>query len=221
MASVVVATIEAIDSDSFQCKRNHLSLLQTELPDLMVSNRLQSWARHVLLLWLVGCYWCVLAQEEEVDADEAMKQARLIAKPWYTHLVSIGGYTLPFSYTTAIIVTLTSIYVYGFTFGAPDRIYAEASHILLEDQSEETIKKMEGWKKKIGSNATLFAEYAKENSACPSKRNGGRLGKFPKGRMAAPFDRAIFDPKQPVGTTIGPIQTQFGVHLIFIHDRKL
>ena len=113
------------------------------------------------------------------------------------------------------------MYVYGVLLGPSSTSFCEASHILLEDQSEENVTKMEEWKKIIGKNGVLFAQYAKENSKCPSKRNGGRLGKFPRHQMAAPFDSVCFDPKSPVGKAIGPVRTQFGLHLIFIHDRKI
>lgn len=52
-------------------------------------------------------------------------------------------------------------------------------------------------------------------------RFAGLLGTFPKGAMVPPFDKAVFNPDTPVGTAVGPVQTHFGYHLIFIHDRKL
>lgn len=174
------------------------------------------WARSALPFLLVNC--CCRCCSAE-DDDEALRQARLAAKPWYTKNVQIGGTTLPVSYVTVVVVFLSVFYLFYNLSG--DGCFCEASHILLQDQSDDTKKKMEGWKKKIGSDAALFAQYARENSTCPSKRNGGKLGKFPKHQMAPPFDRACFDPQSPVGATIGPIQTQFGWHLIYIHDRKI
>ena len=151
-----------------------------------------------------------------------MKQARLAAKPWFVRNISYGGTTLPFSYVSVVVVLLSIFYLFYYWGGGGNRgSYAVASHILLEDPSDRTQEKMLGWKQKIGNDPELFAKCARENSICPSKSDGGRLGKFPKHAMAPPFDRACFDPASPVGTTIGPVQTQFGWHLIYIHDRKI
>ena len=35
-----------------------------------------------------------------------------------------------------------------------------------------------------------------------------------------PFDKAVFEKENKVGSCIGPIQTQFGWHLIWIEDRN-
>lgn len=54
-----------------------------------------------------------------------------------------------------------------------------------------------------------------------AQKQTGLLGTFPKGSMVPPFDKVCFDPATPVGTTVGPVLTQFGYHLIYIHDRKI
>jgi peptidyl-prolyl cis-trans isomerase C len=73
----------------------------------------------------------------------------------------------------------------------------------------------------IQNSATKFASCAKQHSACPSKGNGGNLGRFEQGAMAPPFDRAVFDKDQPLEKTIGPVETQFGWHLIYINKRQI
>ena len=75
------------------------------------------------------------------------------------------------------------------------------------------------WKKEINNDPQKFAQYAREHSTCPSGKNGGSLGKFNMGAMVPPFDRAVFSPKNEVGEVIGPVQTNFGYHLILIHER--
>eukprot|EP00540_Astrosyne_radiata_P023691 CAMPEP_0116826110 /NCGR_PEP_ID=MMETSP0418-20121206/2346_1 /TAXON_ID=1158023 /ORGANISM="Astrosyne radiata, Strain 13vi08-1A" /LENGTH=108 /DNA_ID=CAMNT_0004454707 /DNA_START=205 /DNA_END=531 /DNA_ORIENTATION=+ len=96
---------------------------------------------------------------------------------------------------------------------------AEASHILLT--TKDAKKELEKAKKEIGNDAKKFAQYAEKHSKCPSAKQGGSLGRFRKGDMAPPFDKAVFDPSNPLNTTIGPVQTTFGHHLIYIQSRKL
>ena len=63
-----------------------------------------------------------------------------------------------------------------------------------------------------------FAEVATKESDCPSKKSGGDLGFFPRvGAMVEPFAKAAFA-LQP-GQMAGPIETQFGYHLILVTGR--
>jgi peptidyl-prolyl cis-trans isomerase C len=39
------------------------------------------------------------------------------------------------------------------------------------------------------------------------------------GAMVPPFDKAVFTPKNKVGEVLGPVQTQFGWHLILLVER--
>jgi peptidyl-prolyl cis-trans isomerase D len=58
-----------------------------------------------------------------------------------------------------------------------------------------------------------FAELAKKNSGDPgSAADGGDLGYFARGKMVKPFDDAVFGLK--VGEIGGPVETQFGYHII-------
>lgn len=62
-----------------------------------------------------------------------------------------------------------------------------------------------------------FAEVAEKESSCPSKKNGGDVGAFPRvGSMVEPFARAAFALK-PMQMT-DPVVTQFGTHLILVTD---
>ena len=64
-----------------------------------------------------------------------------------------------------------------------------------------------------------FAELAKENSEDPgSAAEGGDLGFFPRGRMVKAFDDAVFALKQ--GEIAGPIETQYGYHVILLEEIK-
>ena len=63
-----------------------------------------------------------------------------------------------------------------------------------------------------------FAKVAKENSTCPSSRNGGDLGSFGPGQMVKEFDTVVFS--APVNTVQGPVKTQFGYHLLEVTSRQ-
>ncbi|MDD2319121.1 MAG: peptidylprolyl isomerase [Geobacteraceae bacterium] len=88
---------------------------------------------------------------------------------------------------------------------------ASARHILVASKEVcETLKaEIEGGKD--------FATVAKENSLCPSKRDGGALGTFSPGQMVREFDEVVFTGE--VGKVLGPVKTQFGYHLIEITSR--
>jgi len=81
-----------------------------------------------------------------------------------------------------------------------------ASHILVSDLNTAVTLK-----EQINEGAD-FAELAKLHSNCPSKANGGNLGPFGRGMMVKPFEEVAFG--TPVGQVSGPVQTQFGYHLI-------
>jgi peptidyl-prolyl cis-trans isomerase C len=64
-----------------------------------------------------------------------------------------------------------------------------------------------------------FSAAAKEYSACPSKRDGGDLGEFPRmGMMVEPFAKAAFALKPYTVSDV--VQTHHGYHLILITGRK-
>jgi len=90
-------------------------------------------------------------------------------------------------------------------------MWATARHILVN--TEEKCNEL----KALIDNGEDFGEVAKANSSCPSSADGGDLGKFGPGAMVPEFDKAIFSGE--VGVVYGPIQTQFGYHLIDITGR--
>jgi peptidyl-prolyl cis-trans isomerase C len=81
-----------------------------------------------------------------------------------------------------------------------------AQHILVDSQheAEDLIKKLE--------DGTTFEDLARDFSKCPSGKTGGNLGEFGRGMMVPPFEEAAFGLE--VGAVSGPVQTQFGYHLI-------
>jgi peptidyl-prolyl cis-trans isomerase C len=64
-----------------------------------------------------------------------------------------------------------------------------------------------------------FIKAAQADSTCPSKKDGGDLGYFPRvGAMVEPFARAAFALKQFQMSE--PVATEFGYHLILAIDFK-
>lgn len=88
---------------------------------------------------------------------------------------------------------------------------ASARHILVD--SEEKCNEL---KAQIEGGAD-FADVAKEHSSCPSGQSGGDLGEFSPGQMVKEFNDVVFSGE--VGVIHGPVQTQFGFHLIDITNR--
>lgn len=88
---------------------------------------------------------------------------------------------------------------------------ASAKHILVEteDKANELLNK-------INAGEVSFEDAAAEHSTCPSKDAGGNLGSFPKGQMVPEFEEAVFNMQK--GEVRGPVQTQFGYHLIKLED---
>lgn len=89
---------------------------------------------------------------------------------------------------------------------------ATARHILVATEEE-----CNALKTQIDDGAD-FAELAAAHSTCPSGQRGGDLGQFGPGQMVKEFDTVVFS--GDVGTIHGPIQTQFGFHLIDITARS-
>jgi peptidyl-prolyl cis-trans isomerase C len=57
-----------------------------------------------------------------------------------------------------------------------------------------------------------FTNLAKETSLCPSKKRGGDLGTFPRGRMVKEFENAAFTLQK--GEISPIVKTKFGYHII-------
>ena len=63
-----------------------------------------------------------------------------------------------------------------------------------------------------------FADLAKQYSSEPgASTSGGELGWFGKGRMVKPFEDVAL--KGRPGQILGPVKTQFGIHIIKIEGR--
>lgn len=90
-----------------------------------------------------------------------------------------------------------------------------ARHILVNDEgtAQEVLDQLEA--------AEDWNELAVEYSIDASNREqGGDLGWFSRGRMVEPFEQAAFEAE--VGEIVGPVQTDFGWHLIEVlgHEQR-
>lgn len=90
---------------------------------------------------------------------------------------------------------------------------ASARHILVSN--EQSCRELQ---EKINAGTISFETAAAEHSQCPSGKQGGDLGSFGPGMMVPEFDRVVFN--EAVGTVHGPVQTQFGYHLVEITSRQ-
>lgn len=96
---------------------------------------------------------------------------------------------------------------------------ATASHVLVKSESE-ALKLKEEIESEVKAGAPLgakFASVAEKHSTCPSAKKGGELGTFKPGQMVKEFDTVVFT--GPIGQVLGPVNTQFGSHLILITSR--
>lgn len=89
---------------------------------------------------------------------------------------------------------------------------ATARHILVDSEQQclELKNQIE--------QGTDFAEIAKQHSNCPSGQDGGQLGEFGPGMMVPEFDKVVFS--APLNEVQGPVQTQFGYHLLEVTSRS-
>jgi peptidyl-prolyl cis-trans isomerase C len=89
---------------------------------------------------------------------------------------------------------------------------ASARHILVPDEAQCLKLKAD-----IEGGAD-FGAVAAEHSQCPSGQRGGDLGTFRQGQMVPEFDQVVFTGE--LNTVHGPVQTQFGYHLLEITARS-
>ncbi len=87
-----------------------------------------------------------------------------------------------------------------------------ASHLLVETE-EEALAALE----RVNSGEE-FADVARDVSTGPTGPNGGNLGWFGPGQMVAPFEEAV--EALEIGGVSGPVQTQFGWHIVTLNDTR-
>jgi peptidyl-prolyl cis-trans isomerase D len=95
-----------------------------------------------------------------------------------------------------------------------------ASHILIQFGTNKDSARAEAMKilemAKSGQQfAMLAAQFSKDQGTA---MKGGDCGYFSKGKMVKPFEDAAF--AAPVDAIVGPIETQFGYHIIKVVDKN-
>lgn len=107
-------------------------------------------------------------------------------------------------------------------FAQPETV--SARHILIAiDAADDQAKKKAKQKKADDLRAQLvkgadFEQLARENSDCPSKARGGKLGEFPRGQMVPAFEEVAFSIKTNEISKV--VETDFGYHLIQTIDKN-
>jgi len=105
---------------------------------------------------------------------------------------------------------------FGSAFIGPS---ATASHVLVASRARAEALKSE-IETAVAGGAPLratFARAAEKESTCPSAKKGGELGTFRRGQMVREFDDVVFT--GDLDTVLGPVDTQFGSHLILVTAR--
>lgn len=106
----------------------------------------------------------------------------------------------------------------------------DVSHILIRvDENADPADTLEAHRAIQSIVDTLeagapFADVARSQSDDPSAQRdsgpgaGGRLGYMTAGRLVKPFEDRMY--ATPVGERSGIVRTQFGYHVLYVHDRR-
>lgn len=96
-------------------------------------------------------------------------------------------------------------------FAAPEQVCAR--HVLVEtaDEADAVLSELES--------GTDFATVAAEHGTDGTAQQGGDLGCIERGQVVPAFEEAVFDESAPVGEPFGPVETEFGQHVILIEER--
>jgi peptidyl-prolyl cis-trans isomerase C len=95
-------------------------------------------------------------------------------------------------------------------FSTPESIHLRHILVKTEKEAKDALDKI-----KKGQN---FEDLAKKVSICPSKERGGDLDLLPRGSLLPEIENEGF--KMEKGQIAGPIQTQFGFHVLMLEDKR-
>lgn len=94
----------------------------------------------------------------------------------------------------------------------------QARHILIEGDSEAARAKAETALERIRGGEDFSAVAAEMSDDPVSAEEGGDLGLIQRGQLEGPFEEALF--AMEAGEVSGPVQTDFGFHIIKLEDIK-
>lgn len=100
----------------------------------------------------------------------------------------------------------------------------QVSHILYlappddEDERKKARDKAQKALARIKDDPSLFEKIAREESACSSSGEGGRLGQISKGQTLPGFEAALMDMKEEELSS-EPVASEVGYHIIKLHKR--
>jgi len=115
----------------------------------------------------------------------------------------------------------------GDGIAVPEEEVVWARHILIQPDSqaededaakEEALATAQNLLSQILGGAAEFEDLAAEYNPDSTSASGGDLGWFGRGQMVAPFEEAAFAGE--IGDVVGPVETQFGFHLIEILGKE-
>lgn len=161
---------------------------------------------------------CARATRANANATARPRAVARRASPMVHELALSDTEALTYG-SLALVIGSIGFFVYrafgSYVFGPS----ASASHILVKDEARALALKQE-IELDVTRGAPLqkaFARVAERDSTCPSAKKGGDLGTFKPGQMVKEFNDVVFN--APVGVVQGPVNTQFGSHLILITAR--
>lgn len=96
-------------------------------------------------------------------------------------------------------------------FATPEQVCAR--HVLVEtpEEADAVLSELEA--------GTPFEEVAAEHGTDATAQQGGELGCIERGQVVPAFGDAVFDEGAPLGEPFGPVETEFGQHVILIEER--
>lgn len=198
-ADTVVATVNGTD-----ITLGHMIVLRQSLPE-----QYQSLPDDVLFAGILDQLVQQTVLEQSVAATVGKRDTLALENERRSYL---SGLALQKATVGAVTdASLQAAYDARFKDAPPQTEY-NASHILVD--SEDKAKEL---KAQIDGGAD-FAELARKNSTDGAAASGGNLGWFGLGMMVKPFEDAVVGMKP--GEVAGPIQTQFGWHIIKLNETR-
>lgn len=214
---------------------SQLSSLDSERFKIILNQTAESLAQQKVLL-LKADEAGIKVSNASVDSVLEQQYSRSGGEEEYLSFIQANGITLDYVKNEIKINLSTQRYVnrkIGDKLSVPEdeivkeykkEIKATVRHILIstdgktEEEKVKAKKDIEKILKRVRRGED-FVRLAKQFSEDPgTKNNGGLLEDFNRGQTVPEFDKVSFS--LPIGEISGPIETQFGYHIIKIIGRK-